>query len=82
MSLNRTLVMMGDSGIGKTSFVQILLNPILGSHPVVLNEDFQSPKINHHDVRVLISPDDAEPKDFYNFTLIPNGEFLMKVKFK
>jgi uridine kinase len=72
----------GDSGIGKTSLMQILFDPILGSHPVVLNDDFQSPKINNHDIRILVSPDDTDPTDFYNFTLIPNGEFLMKIKFR
>lgn len=80
--MNRTLVITGKSGIGKTSLIQILFNPIFGSQPVVLNDDFQSPKIHNHDVRILLSPDDAEPKEFYNFTLIPNGEFLLKVKFK
>lgn len=72
----------GDSGIGKTSLLQLLLNPVFGSHPVVLSDDFQSPRVHHHDVRILLSPDDAEPEDFYNFTLIPNGEFLLKVKFQ
>lgn len=82
MSMNKTLVITGKSGIGKTSFVQLLLNPILGSHPVVLTDDFQSPKIHHHNVRVLISPDDAKPEEFYNFTLIPNGEFMLNVKYR
>lgn len=82
MSMNKTLVITGDSGIGKTSFLQILLDPILGSLPVVMNDDFQNPRIHNDDVRVLLSPDDAEPEEFYNFTLISNGEYLLKVKFQ
>ena len=80
--MNRTLVITGDSGIGKTSFVQLLLDPVFNAQPVVLNDDFQSPKIHDQKTRILLSPDDAGPKDFYNFTLIPNGEYLLKVKYR
>lgn len=82
MSMNKTLVVTGDSGIGKTSFLQILFEPVFGSLPVVMNEDFQSPQIHNDNIRILLSPDDAEPEDFYSFTLIPNGEYLLKVKFQ
>lgn len=74
--------MTGDSGIGKTSLLQVLFDPVLKSHPVVLNEDFQSPLVHSDDTRLLVSPDDAEPTEFYKFTLIPNGEFMLKVKFR
>lgn len=82
MSMNKTLVITGDSGIGKTSLMNIVFDPVFHSLPVVMNDDFQSPQIHNDQVRLLLSPDDAEPQDFYNFTLIPNGEYLLKVKFK
>ena len=80
--MNRTLVLTGDSGVGKTSFIQILMDPIFNSHPIIMNDDFQSPQVHFGSTRILLSPDDAEPEDFYSFTLIPNGEYLLKVKFK
>lgn len=79
--LNLTLIMSGNTGVGKSSFVEFMLKPLFSCVAVDLTAQFQSTKILSDSVKVLYSSNDDRIKDFYPLSLVPNGDIPLNVKY-
>ena len=79
--MNKALVISGNSGVGKTSFCNQLINPIFRIHNLVLGEYiYQSPSIMGEDIKVFVSPDDARIDEMYDFVQVLQGEITLQIK--
>lgn len=78
--LNRTLVISGASGVGKSTFVKFILEPVFKTGALFLNNQFQPPGSITPETSVFYSPDNASIKDLYNYTLVANGEYPIDSK--
>jgi hypothetical protein len=81
--INRVLVLTGNTGVGKTSFVEKLLGSVFESVPIDLkNLNFQNSLVSSNGVQIFVSPDKAMPKEMYDFSLVVNNEHPIDVKGK
>ena len=78
--LNKALILSGDTGIGKSSFINKFIKPIFEALPVDMDKAFQPAHILKESVKVLYSTDDAHPSTFYNYTLVANGDLSLDIK--
>ncbi len=79
---NKSLVLTGESGVGKSSFVSVLLKPLFGTANIELDQQFQPLATTSELVQILCSPDNAKVRTLYRMTLIPNGEEQIQIKYR
>ena len=81
--INRVVILTGKTGVGKTSFVQNVLGAIFKCVPVDLkNLSYQNSQVASNNVQVFFSPDKADPREMYDFSLVINNEHPLDVKGK
>ena len=79
--VNRTLILSGKSGVGKTTFCQRLIDPVLETYNMQLGEYiYQHPSILGEKVRVFVSPDDASFEEMYQLMQVIQGEVSLQIK--
>ena len=76
---NRTLIISGETAVGKTSFVEIMIRQIFGTSNIELENPFQSMSISRDSIQILCSPDNAKISTLYRLTLIPNGDEQIQI---
>jgi uridine kinase len=73
--VNRPLIISGDSGVGKITFVSKLVHPVFFTHNVGITEfDYQSKITKEDEVRVFVSPDYSDLDEMYDFSLMLQAE--------
>lgn len=70
--LNKTLLMYGGSGVGKTTFIKKIVDPYFKTGPLFLDMAFQPATSVNPEVRVFVSPDNAPIKSLYSYSLLAN----------
>ena len=79
--MNKVLIMFGESGIGKTSFARLLLNPVFKIMNIEVGEYiYQNPLVASNEIKIFVSPDDASPQQAYTFTQVIQGEVALQIK--
>lgn len=57
-----------------------MIKPVFPAGPLFLDKEYQ-PGASVAGQRVFYSPDDAPISSFYRYALVPNGEFILNVKY-
>lgn len=79
--MNKVLILRGSSGIGKTSFARILIEPVFPILNIEVGEfKYQNPEFASDRIKVLISPDDASASEMYQFCQVIQGEVSIQIK--
>ena len=79
---NKTLILSGKTGVGKSSFIELLIKPVFGCVNIEPENAFQSIALCRDSVQILLSPDDAKISQLYRLSLIPNGDQQLQIKFR
>ena len=80
--LNKTLLITGDTGVGKSSFMHFTFGPICKFLAMDLAQQYEPATINKADVKVVYQADNDDPNTFYKMSLIPNGDSSIQIKFQ
>lgn len=79
--LNKTLMIYGGSGVGKTTFIKKIIDPYFKTGPLFLDMAFQPATSVNPEVKVFVSPDNAPIKSLYAYSLLANQEQPINIKY-